>query len=437
MNFSLKNKKGEESKIFLPKMELDTETMKQVRSLIDNPSLNHIRFMPDVHKGMGCCVGLTSIIKDSLVPNLVGGDIGCGISCYPLGKIIKEKSFERIERVIKNVIPMGKNNINSENVSEDNEWEELYTLCNYFYDKLIKLPEFEAYKHRNIYYDKHWFQDFIKRINSNLVNDINSLGSLGSGNHYIEININSENMAYITVHSGSRNLGQKVCNYHQKILNEQCKIDLNNFHKKCDKIPKKIKGEERRKLEDEIYKQFKDKVGVKWLEDEKMFDYLVDMIFTQHFASLNRKVMLRRICEFNDFDYDKDNIIETVHNYIDFNHNELYLRKGAVSAQEGELCIVSLNMRDGVLLCKGKGNPDWNYSSAHGSGRILNRGSASRLSMKQFKREMENVYSTSVNKLTLDESPMAYRDTELVKMCLEDSVDIIEQLKPIINCKGI
>ena len=128
-------------------------------------------------------------------------------------------------------------------------------------------------------------------------------------------------------------------------------------------------------------------------------------------------------------------MIETIHNYIDF--NKMILRKGAVSAEEGELCIVSLNMRDGILLCRGKGNPDWNFSSAHGCGRILNRAQGSKLNMKEFKKEMRHVYSTSVSKETLDESPMAYRDVELIIACLGDSVDVIEQLKPIINCKGV
>ena len=167
-----------------------------------------------------------------------------------------------------------------------------------------------------------------------------------------------------------------------------------------------------------------------------MVDYFVDMIVGQNLASLNRIIMIRNVVEnlLGEEAFNLDDILETRHNYIDF--NRFMLRKGSISAEDGEMCIISLNMRDGVLLCKGKGNPDWNYSSAHGCGRIMSRGNASRLSMKEFEKEMSNVYSTSVRKETLDEAPMAYRDVDLVKKCLRDSVEILKQLKPVINCKG-
>ena len=175
--------------------------------------------------------------------------------------------------------------------------------------------------------------------------------------------------------------------------------------------------------------------NIKYLQNDKMFEYLVDMIFTQNYASLNRKIIVREISEFLDVQYNHKNNIETIHNYIDFNN--MIIRKGAVSANKDEICIISLNMKDGILICKGKGNEDWNYSSAHGCGRILNRSKCNKLNMKQFQNEMKDVYSTSVNKLTLDESPMAYKDVDLIKNCLTDNVDILQQLKPIINCKGL
>jgi RNA-splicing ligase RtcB len=430
MEYNYKTKDGKEVKAFLPEEEIDNDTKKQMHSITENPWMEHVRFMPDAHKGNGCCVGLTSLVKDSLVPNLVGGDIGCGITCLPINIEIKEKKYEKIDNMIKNLIPMGKGKINMENVSDREDWNECLSKCNEQFMGLKKL-----FPTHDVTYDYSWIEGMAQRIGTDFDAEVLALGSLGSGNHYIEINKDDEGLAYITVHSGSRNLGQKICNYHQQILQIQSKLSIKEFHKRADKIPKKIKGAERKALEDEIYNELESKLTVPWLENDQMYQYLEDMIFTQNYASMNRKTIIRRICMGLGITYDPSNIIETVHNYIDF--NRMILRKGAISAEKDEVCIVSLNMRDGILICRGKGNHDWNYSSAHGCGRILNRTQGAKLSLSQFKKEMKDVYSSSVSKATLDESPMAYRDVELIKRCLYDSVDIITQLKPIINCKGI
>jgi len=431
MEYKFNNSKGDVVKIFLPEEEIDKDTIKQIKAIVENPSLKHVRFMPDAHKGNGCCIGLTSIIDKGLIPNYVGGDIGCGISIYSLNVEINEKKYSKIEKMIKDLVPMGQGNINKLDKTREEDWVELYEKCNKQINNLYNLyPNYEK-----ISYDNEWYSNFSKRVKTNIEYDIKSIGTLGSGNHYIEINVNSENKAYITVHSGSRNLGQKVCNYHQSILNSYCKFNWNEYNRLASKISKKIKGEERKVAEDKIFNEIDSKVTkVPYLENEKMFEYLVDMIFAQNYASLNRKIMLRDISEGLGHVFDEIKILETIHNYIDF--DKMIIRKGAISADKDELCIISLNMRDGILICKGKGNKDWNYSSAHGCGRVLNRSDGSKLSLKEFQKEMEDVYSTSINKETLDESPMVYKDVKLIKECLDTSVEILEQLKPIINCKG-
>ena len=430
MEYEFNNKEGNKVKVYLPEEEIDKDTLQQIHSLANNPVLDHIRFMPDTHKGTGCCVGLTSLVNEGIIPNLVGGDIGCGIVCYPLGDKIKEKKYEKIDKMIKQLIPMGKGKINHENRTQMEDWENLFIESNKDLDRLKqKYPDIE------INYDLEWYNNFSKKIGSDQNYDLMALGSLGSGNHYIELNVDDSELAYITVHTGSRNLGQKVCAFHQKLTQDQSKVNVKEFHKLADKIPKKIKGEDRIQKEKEIWNELESNLTVPWLEKERMYDYLVDMIFTQNYASLNRKVIVRTICQGLGYEYDEEQIIETIHNYIDFKN--MILRKGAISANVGELSIISLNMKEGILLVRGKGNEDWNYSSAHGCGRILNRSQSSKLNMKEFKKEMANVYSTSVVKETLDESPMAYRDVNLIKKCLEGNVEIITQLKPIINCKGI
>ena len=239
-----------------------------------------------------------------------------------------------------------------------------------------------------------------KKIKCNRGHIMKSLGTLGSGNHYFEVNVDSDNRSYFTVHSGSRFLGQKVCNYHQERLKNKTKFNFELFEKKCKELKKTIKNKkELKKAEDDLYNKMNydvlKNINEPYLNIEEMIEYLVDMIFTQNYASENRSIMIQRVInnlDYKDINPFEDNYIETIHNYIDF--NRMILRKGAVSAEDGELCIVSLNMRDGILICSGKGNEDWNYSSAHGCGRILNRNETKYLDLKTFKKEMENVLSS-------------------------------------------
>jgi RNA-splicing ligase RtcB len=424
-----------DGKVFLPPDEVDKATMEQIKTMVDQPTTNHARFMPDCHKGSGCCVGFTNLIRNGIVPNYVGGDIGCGILSYNSGIVLREKKYKQIEETIRMMVPVG------EKVHENpivNNLDNIFIKSNQHLENLKKqYPELSDFC-----YDDDYFLELCKKIKCNKGHILNSIGTLGQGNHYFEINVNENNIAYFTVHSGSRYLGQKVCNYHQGVLSAKTKFKYDVYEKKCKEIKKKIKDKkERKKAEEDMEKQMnldieKNK-NEPFLNQIEMKEYLVDMIFTQNYASENRKLMIQNVLGqlmfsgLNDFE---GNYIETIHNYIDF--DKMILRKGAVSAEEDEVCIISLNMRDGILICKGKGNEDWNYSSAHGCGRILDRKSTKCLTMREFEKEMKDVYSTSIKKETLDESPMAYRDVGLIKRCLNDSVVILEQLKPIINVKG-
>ena len=395
--------KIEETVIYLPESQIEDDTYELIKKMNRSDVFNHIRIMPDCHSSSYCCVGMTSLIKDKVIPQIVGGDIGCGILLYNLEKSIKEKHYKKIDDYIKNNIPMGENS-HKVPVIEMSYMDKIYNNCNIKLNKLREVfneNELNEFKFDNKYYEK-----LIKKLNvkSGSSNFIKSLGTLGGGNHYIEFNEDNNNNCYISIHSGSRFLGQAICNYHQdKIKNKENydkKVFLNNF-----------------------------------LEGKDMIDYLIDMIFAQEFASHNRYIMLIIILRELNIEYKEENIIETIHNYIDF--DRMILRKGAISAEEGKLCIISLNMRDGILICKGKGNKEWNYSSAHGCGRIMSRKEAIKTyNMKDYKECMKDVYSSCINKETLDEIPTAYKDVEFIKKYIEESVIIEKQLKPIINIKG-
>ena len=423
-------------KVFLPKFEIDMDTMKQIKQMSSDSGmiLKNIRIMPDCHRGHGCCVGLTAQIEDKIYPRYVGVDIGCGISMYPLNIKLKSKKIPKVEQLIRDVIPMGFDKHKGSQM-RDSDWNLLIERSN---NDLVNLKEKFPEGQLPTKIDREWIDNMMRKVGCDVKNDWKSIGTLGGGNHYVEVNQDVDSMSnYLTVHSGSRNIGFKICCYHQAIIDEGSKFDRIAYVTQVKKIDRKFKDSKvAKELKDNVKKDMIAGLHPKYLEGQEMLNYLVDMIVGQNIASLNRVMMIRSVVEplLGEEAFDLSLIMETKHNYIDF--KRFVLRKGSISAEEGEHCIISLNMRDGILLCKGKGNPDWNYSSAHGCGRILSRGSASRLSMKTFEKEMEDVYSTCVRKETLDESPMAYRDVDLVKSCLKDSVNILKQLKPVINCKG-
>ena len=433
------NQQGNEAKMFIAENLVDLETMKQIKTMIMDPSIKNARIMPDCHKGSGCCVGFTCKISDKVVPNFVGGDIGCGITSYKIGKLgSKEK---KLDKLIRKLVPMGSTyqGVHTTPVVTFDDFKEMSRLANLEADNFTK----EYKKQFNIdiskfkpEYSFEWFKERCKILNSDFNYTIKSMGTLGSGNHYIEINISElDNSKYITVHSGSRHFGMQVNQYHQSKIFNNKKFNWTKFNKFKNELEKEFIGLELEEKVNQLKEQIESEIHTPYLENEEAYQYFFDMIYAQKYAEMNRKIMIRLILNGLNKELDPKNIIQSTHNYIDF--NDFILRKGAISAHKDELCIISLNMRDGILLCKGKGNSDWNYSSAHGSGRVVSRQKAlNKFRLKDFQKEMRNVYSTSVLKETLDESPMAYKDSELIKSCLGPSVEIIEHLYPILNVKA-
>lgn len=347
--------------------EIDSGSEGLITALCNNPISENsiIRIMPDVHAGKGCAVGTTMTIVDKVAPGLVGVDIGCGI----LAMKIRAKKFElqKLDKLIYERIPSGRN-IRKEPHS--------------FADK-IDLTQLRCFNH--IMYNKA----------------LCSIGTLGGGNHFIEVDKDSEGSYWLIIHSGSRHLGVEVASYYHDRAFENC--------------PEGTPYE------------------LAYAMGGLMDNYLYDMKIVQEFAELNRRAIANEIIK--GMKVDVEETISTVHNYIDLDSK--ILRKGAVSAKLGEKLIIPLNMRDGCLLCIGKGNYTWNFSAPHGAGRLMNRKDAKEsFTVSQYKKEMKGIYSTSINKNTLDESPMAYKPMESIINIIGETVDIIERTHPIYNFKS-
>ena len=381
---------------------VEEEAIAQVRRMCDTEMTrgSQIRIMPDVHAGKGCTIGTTMTITDKAVPNVVGVDIGCGMYTVKLGKV--EIDFEKVDEAC-HMIPSG-----------FGTWESIKWP--------FDLTELRCYREL----------EGAKRLNK-------SLGTLGGGNHFIEIDAAEDGTKYLVIHSGSRNLGKQVAEYYQQLA-----IDLN--HGKEEYLAKRGQIIEEYKAggrKSEIQAALR---ALKWekrdvdvpddlcyLYGKYLGDYLHDVVICQSFARLNREHMAEVILEYTGLEALES--FHTIHNYIDT--DEMILRKGAIAAHKGELVLIPINMRDGSVLAYGKGNPDWNFSAPHGAGRIMSRTRArDMIEMEDYRKAMEGIYTTSVNPSTLDEAPMAYKSLEDIIDVIDESVDVIEVLKPIFNYKA-
>ncbi|MEA4961014.1 RtcB family protein [Lutispora sp.] len=359
-----------------------------------------IRIMPDVHSGAGCTIGTTMTIEDKVVPNLVGVDIGCGMEVIKLED--RRIELQKLDKLIYEKIPSG----------------------------------------FNIRDKEHRFNDEIDLSQLKCKNEVNlararrSIGTLGGGNHFIEVNKGSEGSLYIVIHSGSRHLGHQVASLYQeeafKSLNKNTEADLEGLiaELKASGREKEIQKELKRKKA-EILTDIPETLA--YASGELFKDYIHDMKIVQRFADLNRKAMIQEIVK--SMKLKAASQFTTVHNYIDTGN--MILRKGAVSAQKGEILLIPINMRDGSLICMGKGNADWNFSAPHGAGRVMSRTQArSSFTLSQFKETMEGIYTTSVNKETLDECPLAYKPMDDIVRNICDTVEIIDNIIPIYNFKA-
>lgn len=387
---------------FTPRLEPSAEG--QIKALCDCAAFENskIRIMPDVHAGMGCTIGTTMTITDKVVPGMVGVDIGCGMETVRIAE--KDIDFAKLDALIRRDIPSGRD---------------------------VRKTEHEF--NSEIDLDSLRCSPYVNLNRARL-----SIGTLGGGNHFIEIDRGENGDVYLVVHSGSRHIGNEVAKYYQ---NE-------GFHALCgaarfqiDEMIKTLKESGNTK---EIHKTLKALRKQRAAEtpvakdlayvDGRLFDdYIHDMRIIQHFAMLNRKA----ICDviINSMGFTPLEQFSTIHNYIDL--DSMILRKGAVSAREGEKLLIPINMRDGSLICIGKGNPDWNCSAPHGAGRLMSRKDAfDTLPMEEYQREMEGIYTTCVIKATLDESPMAYKSFDEICEQIDPTARIIDRIKPLYNFKA-
>lgn len=381
---------------------IDENSIKQINLLLEQEVFKNskIRIMPDVHAGKGCVIGFTGNLGEKVIPSIVGVDIGCGIFCANLGNI--EIDFEKLDDFINNNIPSGMN-VNETKIADFNI-EKLY--C---YNELK---------------NHEWIE--------------NSVGSLGGGNHFIEIDASKDGEKYLIIHSGSRNLGVQVANYYQDLANKTCNTSNYEEKRKETITTYKVNGKEKEiqsalvNLKKEL-EENKIPYDLAYLENNQRNAYLHDMKLCQEFAILNRYTIAKTIA--NYMNWNIDDYFESVHNYISFYDN--IVRKGAISARKGEKVIIPINMRDGCIIGVGKGNNDWNNSAPHGAGRIMSRAKAMEtINLEEYKKSMENIYTTSVKEETKDEAPFVYKPIEEILNNIKETVEVIEIIKPIYNFKA-
>lgn len=348
-----------------PSAEAQIQTMCDYEPLADS----HIRIMPDVHAGKGCTIGTTMQVKDKVVPNLVGVDISCGILTVRLKD--KRINLPELDSFIRKNIPYG-----------------------------FAVRERPHRSHGRIDINDLWC---LKKINTRRMKE--SLGGLGSGNHFISVEQDESGNNYLLVHSGSRNPGLQVANYYQDLAYKNCG------------------GREQKEIPHELA----------YLEGEAFEMYIHDMEFMERFAALNRRIMADDIIE--GLGLHEEYRFDTTHNYIDT--ASMILRKGACSALKGQPLVIPMNMRDGTLICEGLGNPAWNCSAPHGAGRVMSRTEAKNsISMTDFKNSMQGIFTTSVDASTIDEAPQAYKPMEEIISQISDTVVIKERIRPIYNFKA-
>ncbi|WP_028518941.1 RNA-splicing ligase RtcB [Ruminococcus flavefaciens] len=394
------NGKYNSAKVFTEVIEQDA--VSQIIAFCSQPMSagSQIRIMPDVHAGAGCTIGTTMTITDKVIPNLVGVDIGCGMETVRL----KEKHIElqKLDKLIYEKIPSG-----------FSIREKPHRYC-----EKIDLTELYCYKH-------------IDPLRAE-----KSIGTLGGGNHFIEADKGEDGSIYIVIHSGSRHLGVEVARYYQ---NEAYRRLNKSSDKEINELIARLKAEGKQKqIQSELKKLENTKTTdipkhLAYCEGELFDQYIHDMKIVQQFAMLSRKAMMDEIIKGMHIHAVEQ--FTTIHNYIDT--DTMILRKGAVSAAAGEKLLIPINMRDGSLICTGKGNPDWNCSAPHGAGRLMSRSQAKQsFTVSEFRKQMDGIYTTSVNAQTLDECPMAYKSMEDIVDNISDTVEINEVIKPIYNFKA-
>ena len=385
---------------------IDDKAIEQIDLLLSQEAFKDckVRIMPDVHAGKGCVIGFTGCLGNKVIPNIVGVDIGCGMFCANLGKI--DIDYKKLDDFINQNIPSGM----SVNKSKKAEFDLEQLYC---YDKLKNYQ---------------WIE--------------NSIGSLGGGNHFIEIDEAEDGEKYLVIHSGSRNLGAQVADLYQYLADQIINHGLIDYLNARNEVVTTYKEQGRQKeiqarlqeLKDE-YEKNKNVIPYElaYLEGEHRENYLHDMKLCQEFAILNRYTMSKTIADY--MGWSLDDYFESVHNYISFDDN--IIRKGAISAKKDQKVIIPINMRDGCIIGVGKGNEDWNNSAPHGAGRIMSRKQAMEtIDLEEYKKSMTNIYTTSVREDTKDEAPFVYKSIDEILQHIGPTVEVTKIIKPVYNFKA-
>lgn len=404
----LEGKYNKDCKIFADEIEEPSYAL--IQNILNEKATENakVRIMPDTHLGKGIVIGFTMPLTDRVNPFHIGVDIGCGMLCAKLGEEIKNMPLEYIDEKIKSIIPMGRE-IQPQRQSELFNTEEL--------NELIKNFTVNYNKRYNTNFaileiDDRYIKNMLDRIHIKSKNFYRSLGTLGGGNHFIEMGASKNNDYYLTIHSGSRNFGTRICNYHVDKNKSKIEASAGSF-------------ENFENIENDSEKYY--------LEDEDMFAYCIDMVVAQYYAKINRDTILKIIS--NELNITIENTFQSVHNFIDF--EDFIIRKGAIRSYKNEKMIIPFNMRDGILICEGKSNEDWNCSAPHGAGRVLSRTQAkSEININDFIDSMKGIYSSSICEHTLDEAPQAYKDSKTIEKLIEPTANITDRLKPVLNIKS-
>lgn len=395
-------------KIFTENIE--HEALNQIYTLVKQPAFSDckIRIMPDVHAGKGCVIGFTADLGEKVIPNIVGVDIGCGMLCVSLGQT--DIDFEKLDNVIRSYVPSGRDVHDGRIIRFD------------------ELQELKCYRE---------LRD-TKRLER-------SIGTLGGGNHFIEVDVAEDGYKYLVIHTGSRNLGKQVADYYQNLAFELMS-GKDELYEEQGRIIEEYKAAGRKSdIQNaiaELHRNFKAvnpniPKDLCYLEGKYREDYLHDMRICQKFAYMNRVMIAQIICNHMGWGVDADmpDYFECIHNYID--HDSNIVRKGAISAKLGEKVLIPINMRDGCIIGTGKGNEDWNYSAPHGAGRTMSRSKAKEsILLEEYQKAMDGIFTTSVNTSTIDESPMAYKTMDEIIGNIKDTVEIVDIIKPIYNFKA-
>lgn len=394
-------------KIFTDSIE--PEALNQIYTLIKQPAFADckVRIMPDVHAGKGCVIGFTADLGDKVIPNIVGVDIGCGMLCCEIGKI--DVDYAKLDSVIREHIPAGRAVRNEE----------------------IAFPQLENLYCKDQLKNMEWLKC--------------SLGTLGGGNHFIEVDEDSDGIKYLVIHTGSRNLGKQVAEIYQQMAIDDMQ-GMNKLAEESQNLIAEYKATGRQKdiqrgLAELKRKWQPDKLNIPkelcYLTGEHREMYLHDMKICQEFAMVNRRAIQDIIFYYMGWTFSRSFMerFQTTHNYID--HDTNIVRKGAISAKTGEKLLIPINMRDGCIIGAGKGNEDWNCSAPHGAGRIMSRSKAKEsVSLEEYQESMKGIYTTSVSQSTIDESPMAYKSMDEILEHIKDTVEIVKIIKPVYNFKA-